>query len=324
MSVVKVLAANSLISLLLLCAPQAGAAGVNPCAFVGAATFAPQHPGPTDSVGYHVSVPFVFFPTATASTQVLTKAAVGPDGTVNIDVVLTENPSLFSGYNFVNANYAVDGSFGYVGPLVVGDHQVISDVRVLDGTGNYVSACGARTTVLTVLPVSAPVQTGSVVEFYHAKLDHYFITQSPSEISDLDGGVHPGWSRTGQSFLAYLTGMSDGRGSPTCRWYGLPSAGLDTHMQSASLVECNDIAFDPLTKDRWQREAQNVFEIPLPDTTTGKCPTKTHAVYRLWNQRPDSNHRYTTDPAIKAMMVAKGYVPEGFGPDGVAMCAPMP
>ena len=45
-------------------------------------------------------------------------------------------------------------------------------------------------------------------------------------------------------------------------------------------------------------------------------------MYRLWNQRADSNHRYTTDPATKALMIAKGYIPEGYGPDAVVMCTP--
>ena len=42
-----------------------------------------------------------------------------------------------------------------------------------------------------------------------------------------------------------------------------------------------------------------------------------------WNQRADSNHRCTTDAAIKAQMIARGYVAEGYGPDAVAMCAPL-
>ncbi|MBI4740056.1 MAG: hypothetical protein HY777_00520, partial [Betaproteobacteria bacterium] len=45
-------------------------------------------------------------------------------------------------------------------------------------------------------------------------------------------------------------------------------------------------------------------------------------VYRLWNQRPDTNHRYTTDPATRAQMIAKGYVAEGYGSAGVVMCVP--
>jgi hypothetical protein len=31
---------------------------------------------------------------------------------------------------------------------------------------------------------------------------------------------------------------------------------------------------------------------------------------RLWNNRADSNHRYTTEPATKAQMIARGYVAE--------------
>jgi hypothetical protein len=42
----------------------------------------------------------------------------------------------------------------------------------------------------------------------------------------------------------------------------------------------------------------------------------------LWNGRADSNHRYTVDPDVRAAMLSLGYVAEGYGPDGVAMCAP--
>ncbi len=37
----------------------------------------------------------------------------------------------------------------------------------------------------------------------------------------------------------------------------------------------------------------------------------------------DSNHRYTINPAIKAQMIERGYVAEGYGPDVVDMCAPV-
>src|SRR6266542_273804 len=37
-----------------------------------------------------------------------------------------------------------------------------------------------------------------------------------------------------------------------------------------------------------------------------------------------SNHRYTTELAIKAQMQAQGYVAEGYGPNAVIMCAPTP
>ena len=37
--------------------------------------------------------------------------------------------------------------------------------------------------------------------------------------------------------------------------------------------------------------------------------------------RADTNHRYTTDRAVRARMVAKGWVAEGDGADLVVMCA---
>jgi hypothetical protein len=68
-------------------------------------------------------------------------------------------------------------------------------------------------------------------------------------------------------------------------------------------------------------ETDSVFQIDLPDTATGVCPAGTIPVYRLRNQRDDSNHRYATKASIKAQMLAAGYLAEGYGPDGVVMCA---
>jgi len=54
----------------------------------------------------------------------------------------------------------------------------------------------------------------------------------------------------------------------------------------------------------------------------GICPANTVPVYRLFDNRPDANHRYVTDRTIRDQMVATGWVAEGDGPDTVAMCAP--
>lgn len=296
---------------------------IDPCSLIGVTTFSPQHPGQEDSVGYHVALPAFLFE-ATPGRLIATRSSISP-GVVQIDVVLTDTLSEFPGYKPVNVKYSADSNFEFLPLLAVGSYEVRTDVRSYDAQqGKYVSVCAGvfpKITTLTVSAIPRVTQTAPVVEFYNAKLDHYFITQNDLEVRDLDNNVHPGWSRTGQSFTAYRADASDGRGAPVCRWYGLPSAGLDTHMVSGSLVECNAIATDALTVGRWVLEAQDVFEVPLPDMITGACPARTVPVYRLWNNRPDSNHRYTADLAIKNAMVAKGYVPEGFGPDGVAMCA---
>ena len=56
--------------------------------------------------------------------------------------------------------------------------------------------------------------------------------------------------------------------------------------------------------------------------TAGVCPAGTVPVYRVFDARPDANHRYMTDQALRDQMVAKGWVVEGDGPDHVVMCAP--
>ena len=166
--------------------------------------------------------------------------------------------------------------------------------------------------------------TATVVEYYNASLDHYFVTPLQPDIDALDSGRTAGWRRTGQSFEAYpAAGPSPPGASPVCRFYIPPQHG-DSHFFSASPAECADvqqkIATDP-NYSGYVPESPNVFMIQRPDTTSGACPAGTVPVYRLWNQRSDSNHRYVTDAALKASMLERGYAAEGYGPDLVNMCA---
>lgn len=171
---------------------------------------------------------------------------------------------------------------------------------------------------LTMLP--PPIAIVEVDEFYNAALQHYFITADATEKHDLDTGVHPGWTRTGESFKAYVAGSSaSGTINPVCRYYGNPSSGLDSHFYSASAAEC--LAVHTRFPVDWVFESDNVFQIDLPDATTGACPGATIPVYRLWNHRADSNHRYTTSLATRSAMIAMGYIAEGYGPNAVIMCA---
>jgi Abnormal spindle-like microcephaly-assoc'd, ASPM-SPD-2-Hydin/Repeat of unknown function (DUF5648) len=167
--------------------------------------------------------------------------------------------------------------------------------------------------VATTPPPPAP--TVDVIEFYNAAMDHYFISSLSPDIDALDSGHFPGWMRTGHTFKAYPQAAAGA--SPVCRFY-LP-APQDSHFYSASPAECALVA---ATYPSFQLEAPDVFYIALPDTTTGACPSGTVAVFRLYNNRADANHRYTTDPQIKAEMVSKGYIAEGYGSSATIMCAP--
>ena len=156
----------------------------------------------------------------------------------------------------------------------------------------------------------------SAIEFYHAGLDHYFIAATPQEIHDIDTGVHPGWSRTGHSFFVWVAAGGDA--VPVCRYYIPPGYG-DSHFLSASPQEC---AMAPVMFPWIVKESDAAFDVALPDMGTGACAGNELPVYRLWNNRADSNHRYTTSTAVKSLMVTNGYVAEGYGRNQVAMCAP--
>lgn len=179
--------------------------------------------------------------------------------------------------------------------------------------------------VATALRAAVPAgQMTEAVEFRHAAFDHYFVTSIPKEISDLDTGVHTGWARTGQKFWVIVPGGDVAGSASVCRFYGLPEAGLDSHFFSASVQECGEVKQKFATS--WKFEADEVFKAFLPDTQTGSCPAGTKSVYRLWNNRRDSNHRYTVDLGIFNQMKSQGYVAEGYGNPAlpVALCSPVP
>lgn len=163
--------------------------------------------------------------------------------------------------------------------------------------------------------------TVTVAEYFNASLAHYFITSNRNEITVLDNGVVEGWSRTGETFKAYVASDAPALGiAPVCRFYGRPDAGLDTHFFSASSAECDDLlaAF----AQGWILESPSVFYVYLPDAETGSCRGGTVPVYRVYNKRADANHRYTTSLSLRRQMTDEGWVVEGYGPDAVGMCAP--
>ncbi len=184
------------------------------------------------------------------------------------------------------------------------------DVSVTNANGT------SNSMIFLVGPAATQPATVPVVEFYNANLGHYFVSSLDADINALDSGQYSGWSRTGYTFNAFAGNVAGA--NPVCRYYIPPALG-DSHFFSASPAECNAVgAMFP----SFELESASAFYIDLPDEFTGACPAGTVPVYRLWNQRVDSNHRYTTDSAIKAQMLAKGYVAEGYGPNAVAMCAP--
>lgn len=155
---------------------------------------------------------------------------------------------------------------------------------------------------------------GNVVEYYNQVLDHYFITWIPAEIANLDAGKTPTkWIRTGVTFdldTSVVAGLS-----PVCRYYIPPALG-DSHFFGRGTAECDATGTKNPT---FVLEDPAFMFVALP--AAGVCPAGTVNVYRVFSNRPDANHRYMTDPAIRAQMVAAGWLAEGDGADLVVMCA---
>jgi hypothetical protein len=143
----------------------------------------------------------------------------------------------------------------------------------------------------------------TAIEYYNAALDHYFISASAPDIDALDSGRLAGWTRTnmyGAGFRVYPRPLSE-RDHPVCRFYMPPSDG-DSHFFSASIDECESVR---VRFPNFFLESRAAFFVKVPDPATGACPPPDNSefysvpVYRLWNQRPDSNHRYTDSEAIR-------------------------
>lgn len=187
--------------------------------------------------------------------------------------------------------------------------------QLCDGTVKASSNIPVRS--LLNLGTTLPGQGNQVVEFYNAKLDHFFISADPKEALDLENGsAGSGWIRTGNSFKS-------GGDSLVCRFYGSQLPGPNSHFFTASESECNDLisrqSSTPQGEKKWIFEGY-AFAATLP--VSGTCASGTVPVYRAYNngyaQGTDSNHRITSNLAAIHQVVARGWSNEG-----VVMCAPM-
>jgi hypothetical protein len=285
----------------------------------------------------------------TAGTLEMTAARIQNDSfsdasaTIKLRLILTTTPISggFSYWTVGEATYPSLSYNSYYGPIDVtvplntlvpdGTYYVYMGVFELEGTGVCGSASGycvddlspafqhqviVQSGGYSFAPTGAPAATGTAVEYYWPARDHYFFTASPLEIAALDAMVGS-WQRTGYQWGVYTAPVA---GSvPVCRFYIPPLYG-DSHVYTfgAALCAASAAAFPVFTY-----ESPNVTNIMPADMATGACPASTTPLYKLYNQRPDTNHRYTTNTTVRDQMLAKGYVLEGYGNPAVAACAPL-
>ena len=121
----------------------------------------------------------------------------------------------------------------------------------------------------------------------------------------LDAGVIvPGWKRTGFNFKAYAPDA--GLGVPTCRFFGTPGFGPNSHFYTIDPRECALV----LTDRHWQSEGLAFAEEPAANDA---CPANRVPVTRLYNNgmRGQASHRFITSHSVTAAMATAGWIVEG-------------
>lgn len=311
--------------------PQlATALPLDPCDAAGQALILPTYPRAVDPVGFTLIVPSPFnslplnpYP---QYTYYWVKQSQANTNTFVVDLILTDDTTTFPGYTLVDKGAQ---NWGFLGPLPAGTYTILATVNVFDpASGTIHPECdpatygpAQRASTLLVWALDDPraqtlrVTEVLVVEYYNATFDDYFLTTNPAEMQVLDEDGYPSWQRTGYGFFSFEpTNFQSSAGhTNVLRYYGLPSAGINSHFFTFENAESASLS------PAWVLETDGAFEIWEPLRATGYCPPNTLPVYRLAS---GSKHRYTIDPSVKADMIAKGWIPEGYGPNGVVMCSP--
>ncbi|TAG01286.1 MAG: DUF1800 family protein [Betaproteobacteria bacterium] len=156
----------------------------------------------------------------------------------------------------------------------------------------------------------APAANSTIVEFYLAPYNKFYLSANPTEWAQLDAAKTAGWSRTGVTFTPAANTQSGAL--PVCRFF---HPGVVSHFFSVNASECALLAS---SRDFVNEGVAWHATAPV----NGVCPSDTVGLYRTFNNgaiaaNGPANHRYFTDFTFYQSYAAKGYALEG-----LAMCLP--
>ena len=161
-------------------------------------------------------------------------------------------------------------------------------------------------TVAQVAHAAEPAAT--IVEFFNAPANKYFISANPADWALLDQYANIGWKRTGVTFSAFAQGQ-DAAALPVCRFFA-PS--VASHFFSVNKTDCDTLA----ATAGFVNEGIAWYALP---PSSGSCAPGTTNLYRTFNNGSNgpANHRYFTDYSFYQSYASKGYALEG-----LTMCLP--
>jgi len=173
---------------------------------------------------------------------------------------------------------------------------------------------GTAAIVLTGSACAAPPDI-QVVEYFHQRSNHYFMTGSSDDKRLLDAAAATGqFARTGRSFSAWST-TALGRPPEAVSVARFFSPALSSHVFTSNVNEIAALRALPATSAGAGFVDEGIaFFSMQPDGK--RCATGLKAIYRAYNNRPDGNHRYSNDVSVQAAMVSSGFINED-----VAFCS---
>jgi len=198
------------------------------------------------------------------------------------------------------------------------DHGIYA--RLARRIGNrlvFAGYAGIHFQVVATPPYGLQSGTAIVTDFRNEGFDHYFHSASGEETRALlDGAFGTDWLPTQQFWRVYKT-PGPGR-VPVCRFYGSGFGARSSHLYTPYPAECA-----ALKKDAAWNYEETSYYVTLPDAN-GACADAHEELYRLYNNGMGGapNHAHTTSRARRDELKAKGWTPEGSGPQSVFACTP--
>ena len=163
------------------------------------------------------------------------------------------------------------------------------------------------TLVACSLVAAANAQPVTVVEYYNATLDAFFITGRSGEQGTLD--ALPQFTRTGMSFQASSAAGATLPAVKVCRFYvNLASPLVNSHFYGLENVDCESLVAMNLVGFNWEG-----YDFAVRQPTGGVCPEGTTAIYRSFRAATTgktANHRYTSSVGTYTATAATGYAYE--------------
>ena len=184
-------------------------------------------------------------------------------------------------------------------------------MRIISAAFAIFGAAALQTAALAAEPAA------SIVEFFNAPANKYFITANPADWALLDQNASVGWKRTGVTFSAYTQGQDAGA-KPVYRFF---SPSVASHFFTLSEADRTLLANTPGFV--YEGVAWYAFEqLQTVVATNNPCAVGSSALYRTFNNGATAsngaaNHRYFADYSFYQSYAAKGYALEG-----VTMCLP--